>query len=331
MGVDALSTILFYKALGWDRDSKRLGISVAALTIAVTPRLVDGPHGGLRFGLVLVSAVLITKFYDLGIALRRPGATRPPLASFLAFLPNIFGMVYRKLDGEPQPSRAVNWKRLAWGIVGASVGVPVAFLVFESDWRGLPLALEHPVKVFAGFGVLMPLDAIGISLWRLAGGRGRQFMRHPYLATTPADFWRRYNRPTGHFFFEDVFRAAGGRTSPRLATLAVFVATAAGHEYLFAAVLGKVEGFQSAFFLIQGLAVAATLKSRPTGWRGGLHRVDSGVQPRDLALLFRQRWRLLFVLCRGTPLLVAAALRTKRHSRRLGAACPDRTGSTMVH
>ena len=99
-------------------------------------------------------------------------------------------MVYRKLDGEPQPCAAVNWKRLAWGIVGASVGVPVAFLVFESDWRGLPLVLEHPVKVFAGFGVLMPLDAIGISLWRLAGGQAASsspplFGDHPggFLAT----------------------------------------------------------------------------------------------------------------------------------------------------
>jgi D-alanyl-lipoteichoic acid acyltransferase DltB (MBOAT superfamily) len=85
------------------------------------------------------------------------------------------------------------------------------------------------------------------------------------LASTPADFWRRYNRPVQQFFHEHVFLPTGGRRSPARATLLVFVISAVVHEYVFGIILGRVQGFQAAFFLIQGLAVIVTLRARPTG------------------------------------------------------------------
>ena len=48
-----------------------------------------------------------------------------------------------------------------------------------------------------------------------------------------------------------------------LALLAVFVFSGLLHEYLFAAALGRVQGFQLAFFLLQGAAVALTLRVKP--------------------------------------------------------------------
>ena len=68
-----------------------------------------------------------------------------------------------------------------------------------------------------------------------------------------------------HFFDEDVFLRVGGRKSPFRATMVAFAFSALLHEYLFAVPLGRVEGFQIAFFLIQGLVVAATRKLRPVG------------------------------------------------------------------
>ena len=47
--------------------------------------------------------------------------------------------------------------------------------------------------------------------------------------------------------------------------LVVFAASAAIHEYLFAVALGRVEGYQSAFFLAQGVAAALTMRLRPRG------------------------------------------------------------------
>jgi hypothetical protein len=268
--VDVVATALVYVALGLGKRGRLWGVGVAALAVAVAPRLVVGRSGFVRFLLGLLSVVLIVKFYDLTIGAGRAGASRPRVAAFLMFLVNNFALVYRKLDAEPRPPRGADVRRMALGVLGLAGGAVVAAWVFGADWKARPLAAEHPAKVLAVFGVLMPLDALGVAAWRLAGGRGRQLMRHPYLAATPADFWRRYNRPAGHFLHENVFRRAGGRWSPRWATLATFLVSAAVHEYLFSVVLGQVEGFQTAFFLIQGVAVAATLKVRPRGWRAAV-------------------------------------------------------------
>lgn len=262
---DAAGVLLTYWALGLGRRGQRFGIVAAGLIVAVAPRLVTAPKPFPRFVLALISTTLLAKFFDLGIGATRPGAKRPGWWAYLAFLPNIFGLVYRTLNTEPSPPPSADRARLARGLVGAAAGLALIVGVFQVDWSRWPLAVEHPVKVLALFAVLLALDAVGISLWRLGGGRGRQFMRLPFLATTPADFWRRYNRPVGHFLRENVYRTAGARESRVWATLGVFLVSAAAHEYLFAVTLGRVEGFQSAFFLSQGIAVAATQRLRPRG------------------------------------------------------------------
>jgi hypothetical protein len=49
------------------------------------------------------------------------------------------------------------------------------------------------------------------------------------------------------------------------ATLVTFVVSAIAHEYVAAIALGQIQGHQTAFFLLQGLAVAATVRVRPEG------------------------------------------------------------------
>jgi hypothetical protein len=49
--------------------------------------------------------------------------------------------------------------------------------------------------------------------------------------------------------------------------LATFAISALIHEYLFDIAVGRIQGYQTAFFLVQGLAVAATLGVKPKGWR----------------------------------------------------------------
>jgi hypothetical protein len=265
LAVDALTVLGVYLGLGLRRRGRSVVICVAVMTVAVAPRLVGAPSPFPRFAAALVSVTLIAKYYDFGISARRPGWKRPGWGAYLAFLVNIFALVYRMLDGEPQPPPTADRRRLLLGAVGLAAGLGVGWAVFGRDWTKTPLAVEHPVKVLALFGVLLPLDALAVAAWRLVGGRGRQLMRHPYLAVTPADFWRRYNRPVNHFLQMDVFRRVGVREAPLTATMAAFLASAASHEYLFAVTLGKVEGFQSAFFLLQGVFVVATLKLRPRG------------------------------------------------------------------
>ena len=135
--------------------------------------------------------------------------------------------------------------------------------LFRRDWSGVPFALEHCAKTLAFFIALIPGSALGATLWRMAGGRARDFMDAPLFAATPAEFWRRYNRPAQQFFYEDVFKRAGAYQSPVLAALATFAVSALVHEYVFGVTLRRFQGYQTAFFLLQGLAVAATVRLRP--------------------------------------------------------------------
>jgi D-alanyl-lipoteichoic acid acyltransferase DltB (MBOAT superfamily) len=90
-------------------------------------------------------------------------------------------------------------------------------------------------------------------------------MDRPLLAATPREFWRRYNRPAQQFIHDHIYRRIGG--PPARAILLTFAVSALIHEYVFGIVLGRVQGYQTVFFLLQGFAVALTLRARPTGHR----------------------------------------------------------------
>ena len=87
-------------------------------------------------------------------------------------------------------------------------------------------------------------------------------MDRPLLAATPARFWRRYNRPAQQFIHDQIYRRVSG--PPIRAILVTFVISAVIHEYVFGIALSRVQGYQTIFFLLQGIAVAATIRARPT-------------------------------------------------------------------
>ena len=101
--------------------------------------------------------------------------------------------------------------------------------------------------------------------WRSCGGCALTPMRHPLAATTPADFWRRWNRPTQQFLHEYIYRPLGGRRAPVAATLATFVVSGLIHEGLFDLCAGRIAGWQIAYFTLHGVAAAATANVRPRG------------------------------------------------------------------
>ena len=203
------------------------------------------------------------KLYDLHLGAAR--GVRPSFGEFAAFLPNIYSLVHRRLDAEFRPPRELELRRAALGGLAAGAAASVFLATFVIDWTRYNFAAEHAVKVVTLFLALVPLANFSASLWRLAGGRGRDFMDNPFAARTPADFWRRYNRPVHQFLEQDVFTPAGGRRSGFRAAVAAFVASALIHEYVFFVPVGRVQGYQTAFFLVQGLAVAATLHLHPRG------------------------------------------------------------------
>lgn len=136
---------------------------------------------------------------------------------------------------------------------------------YRVEWRAVPFAVEHSAKVLSFFLMLAPAGAAGAALVRLLGGSAREPMDNPFASVTPADFWTRYNRPAQQFFFEDVFKPLGGRRHPIRGTLTTFAVSGLIHEFLFDITVLRVQCYQMAFFLIQGVAVALTLKLRPEG------------------------------------------------------------------
>jgi hypothetical protein len=204
--------------------------------------------------------MVVVKLYDLHFDSRR--GSRPSMVPFASFLGNPFSLVRRRLADEARPAL-----RLGRGVLGVSAGIAVLISLFRLDWEGYPFLLEHTSKVAAFYvAVISGLDAAA-ALWRLAGGVARDYMDNPFVARTPADFWRRYNRPMHQFFWEDVFKPVGGLRAPVRATLLVFAVSAVMHEYIFGMAIGRVQGYQTACFLLQGVAVAATARVKARGWR----------------------------------------------------------------
>jgi hypothetical protein len=266
-GASLIAAGAFYASLRSTRATRTTLLVVVSLFILATPAIVPPQARLLRCVAAVNAVTTVIKLLDVHLGAN--GARRPGLRSFLGFLVNIFGLVHRKLEDLPRPPWRSDARRLVWnglGFVGAAALVAAAFQV---DWRSLPFVAEHATKVVAFFLALIPLSTAAAAAWRLAGGRGLDFMDNPFAARTPADFWRRYNRPVHQFMEQDVFLPLGGRRQPLWAAVAVFVVSAAIHEYLFSTAVGRVQGYQTGFFLVQGLAVAATARVKPRGVAAG--------------------------------------------------------------
>lgn len=263
IGFAGVLGVAAYPAVALGRAG-RIGVLAAVGTgVLLIPLAVSDQPAIGRLAAAIGSIVVFVKLYDL---LAAGGPTGPGLLAFACNLPNIFSLVGRKRDDEPAPARTSSLWRLGCDVPALGLGLMVVIAAFRVDWTGRGFAAEHVAKVVALFvGVFIPLAAVGASVCRLLGGRALDFMDHPYAARTPADFWRRYNRPAGQFLYEDVFKPAGGLRTPIQATLAAFAVSALVHEYLFAISIGRVQAYQTTFFLLQGCAVASTVRLKPKG------------------------------------------------------------------
>jgi hypothetical protein len=259
-----LGALAFYPVL---RLPSRIRTPLLALDIAAlacAPLLVRPEHPALRFIAALFSVAWCVKLADLHIGAKR--GSSPTFVDFVLFLFNPCSIVFRKQNESPAPSAGELGRRMLVNTLKALVAGAAAYGVFQIDWRAWPFFLEHSVKAVAFFVCLIPLSAVVGALGRLCGARGLDFMQAPLLATTPAKFWLRYNRPTQQFFYEDIFLPFGGLRKPLRGLAIVFILSALVHEILFVVILGKIQGYQTVFFLLQGAAVALTWRLRPRGF-----------------------------------------------------------------
>ncbi|KAI9322700.1 hypothetical protein BX666DRAFT_649674 [Dichotomocladium elegans] len=84
----------------------------------------------------------------------------------------------------------------------------------------------------------------------------------PWLASGPRDFWsRRWNRPVHKILHQHFFPIDTPRSQYTLRGFACFVASGLFHEVMLAALVRKVSLDQVVFFVIQGVAVLAEVKT----------------------------------------------------------------------
>jgi hypothetical protein len=257
------AAIAFFPLLPAPARVRAAGLVVAAILLAPTPLVIPAEARVPRTLAAIASLTLWIKLFDVHLGATR--GRRPTFRSYLAFLPNTLSLVHRRQDDGRPLAAGENGRRLAVASTASAPGTAAFLATFAVRWERYGFAAEHAAKAVTFFLMIVPLSEALAAAWRLAGGRGLDFMDNPFAARTPADFWRRYNRPVHQFLQDDLFVPAGGRRHPLRASLAVFLFSAAIHEYVFAMGVGRVQGYQTVFFLVQGLAVAATMRVRPAG------------------------------------------------------------------
>lgn len=208
--------------------------------------------------------IVVLKLRDLHVA--APWWQQQHFGQWALYILLPFVLVPRAHAAAPRPSRRVVLRRLVLGCLEVALGVAL--------WRGgLPAAaaehgfvVEHVTRVLLLYMIAFDggLAVLGAAL-ALTGLARLRFTHHPILASTPADFWRRYNLEAGRWFHHDVFTPEGGRRHPVRTVLQVFLVSGLLHEYLSAVLVGRVQGYQMAFFLSHGLLVVTTARWRPRG------------------------------------------------------------------
>jgi MBOAT, membrane-bound O-acyltransferase family len=234
------------------------------LAILACPWFIPADSRLLRYLASLSAVLLAAKLIDVSMDLKQRRAFTA--SDFLAFLGNPFTLVRRKLVQEPCPSQAENWLHLLKGSAGCAMCLLLLAGLFRADWSGVHFWLEHASKVVVFMGAVFGGLTAGAALWRVGGGTARDFMDSPHTAHTPAQFWRRYNRVVQQFFWQDLFSGVGGRRAPIRTLLLVFALSALVHELIFFTAIGRVQGYQTAFFALHGIAAALTARVKVRGW-----------------------------------------------------------------
>jgi hypothetical protein len=256
---------LFWVALRADDRPRSWILWLAMPVLAALPFAVSARHRVWRAIVAIACVTQWLKMYDLHYG-RTQGARRPSFGKYILFHLNPCALVARRLVDAPYPTLGDNLRRLVRGASSVAVGASVLQRVFRASRSGAwPFLAEHSVKAVLAFLVVYGGFEILNAVWRLSGFRAPTVMLRFFLARTPAEFWRLYNRQVSQFFAEDVIEPLYPALGPGGATLAAFLMSGVLHEYVAFMAIGKIQFLMTAFFMLQGVGVVVTYRVRPTG------------------------------------------------------------------
>jgi hypothetical protein len=257
------------------------GLSAAAFFLRRLPRPLRWPAFLLLSALLLASPILVGHplvrlvaaafaaifWMKAWEAFRLdPGARPLRFAAYAAHLLN-FGRLSMASCGRPRTARPTGERRRDFAVWSAAFLASTALLVavFALDWRGLPFLAEHGAKSIAFLLAVLAAWDLHSALWRLAGVGAFHTSPDVLLSSTPAEFWRRWNRPVEGWFLANVHEPVLERAVPISAALAAFAVSGILHESIIDMAAGRLTGGPMAFFLLQGCATAASRRLRPKG------------------------------------------------------------------
>jgi len=265
LATQGAAVVLLFPTLHWKSRPRPWAATLLLLISLFAPFAIAVGHPTIRLIAALFASAILIKFYDL--TRNAMAGNVPSLATYFWFIENPFWHVLRRRPMEHYRDFVANLRLIAIRFAVLALTSFAAYAVFTYDWRRQPFLFEHVTKVLVVYAVLTPLVNGIAAYWRLMGQPAMDTMRHPLLAITPADFWRRWNRPTQIWFHEHCFLPSGGWRAPIRATLVCFAVSGLAHELVFGIAIGRVPFVQMCFFMLQGVAVILTLRVRPRGWQ----------------------------------------------------------------
>ncbi|MDF1663562.1 MAG: hypothetical protein P1V97_17455 [Planctomycetota bacterium] len=237
-----------------------------AISILSLPLLLPSDEKLLRVLLGINSAIYTFKMWDLYRDRKR--GPLPEISELNDYLRASTNLVRRRMKHEKRLADSANFLNFLKAFGLAFVGAASMTTLCVLDLQSLGFWPEHFLKMMAFYFCIDGGMRLISSTQRILLGWSREMTQNPIFAYSPADFWRRYNRSIGQYFFEHIFRPMRGTRRPMLATLAVFFVSSVLHEYIFGIALMELQLFQTAFFMIQGVAVAASQRWKPSPkWR----------------------------------------------------------------
>lgn len=257
----------FYPALRLRRRTRAVLLAMSLGAVALSPLLIAGRGRLPRLAVMMLVVTVGVRLWDSHAGTW--ATMRPKLLTYVACLLNPFALAMRQVLAERKPDRRQDASRFVAGLVAGVVTIAIMVRVFLVEWRSYPFILEHCAKVVSLFLMIQFLPNGLAAGYRLAGLPATDFAGNFFLAPTPAEFWRRYNRPVSQFFWEYLFKPAGGLRHPIRATAVIFAFSAVLHEYVFDVPAGRILGYQLVFFALHGIASLTTLRARPSGWIRG--------------------------------------------------------------
>jgi len=267
VAVGYAAAVPFFFARGLKPVARSAAFVLLGAAVLGSALLLEAGSFAARYVAVALPLVIfLLHMWDLHMDPDR--GSRLSLWAYIVFLGDYAWSVARVADdygiGLPFKRRAIDAVKY---VVGLGMVLAVTVGVFKVDWTVYPFLLEHAVKSTALASCTIWAFQANTALWRLAGAPAAFFTtRNVLLARSPADFWRRWNRPMYRWLLENIYKPLGGQRNPHLATLAAFAVSGLLHEYLFAVTFRRVTGYVTAFFLLHGLATVLTRRFKPAGW-----------------------------------------------------------------